>query len=169
MINIILGNITSLISNLLDAFSATRSNKKDMLKIQCLSVIVYIITNTLLKAYSTVVQNICGLIRNILAVKDVDNKIIQYIIIASALVFGVYFNNLGLIGLLPVFGNVEYSICLFVLKDNVRGLKLSFLISNVCFVILNLYVSNFVGVVFTSIIVVTTFIELIKPILNNKD
>lgn len=162
MINIILGNIASLLSCLLDSFSATRKNKKDMLKIQCLSVLVYTIANSFLKAYSAVVQNVCALVRNILATKGIENKTIEYIIIAASLFFGIYFNNLGLIGLLPVFANVEYSICMFVLKGNVKGLKLSFLICNICFIILNLYIKNYVGFVFTTVIVLSTTISLLK-------
>ena len=162
MINIILGNITSLLSCLLDSYSATKKNKKDMLTVQCFSVVVYAISNTLLKAYSTVVQNVCALVRNVLAAKGIKNKVIEYLIIASALFFGIYFNNLGFIGLLPVFGNVEYSICLFLLKDNVKGIKLSFLICNICFIILNIYVKNYVGFFFTSITVITTVVELFK-------
>ena len=162
MINIILGNITSLLSCLLDSYSATKKNKKDMLTVQCFSVVVYAISNTLLKAYSTVVQNVCALVRNVLAAKGIKNKVIEYLIIALALFFGIYFNNLGFIGLLPVFGNVEYSICLFVLKDNVKGVKLSFLICNICFIILNIYVKNYVGFFFTTITAITTAVEIFK-------
>lgn len=162
MVNIILGNIASLLSCLLDSFSATKKNKKDMLKIQCFSVLIYMIANTLLQAYSAVVQNICALVRNVLAANGIKNNIIEYIIVLAALFFGIYFNNLGLIGLLPVFGNVEYSICMFVLKDNVRGLKISFLICNICFIVLNLYIKNYVGFVFTAITASTTVINLIK-------
>ena len=160
--NIIIGNITSLISCLLDSYSATKKNKKEMLIIQCFSVIVYAISNTLLNAYSAVVQNIFALVRNILAAKGIKNKIVEYIIIFGCLFLGIYFNNLGLLGLLPVFANVEYSICLFVLKERLIGLKLSFLICNICFLILNFCISNYVGFVSNSITVITTVIELFK-------
>lgn len=162
MINIILGNITSLLSCLLDSYSATKSSKRGMLRIQCFSVIIYTISNSLLKAYSTVVQNLCALVRNILAAKGIENKIIEYIIIAAAFILGIYFNNLGFIGLLPVFGNVEYSICMFALKDNIKGIKISFLICNICFVILNIYIKNYVGAILTLITAITTAIELYK-------
>ena len=162
MINIILGNIASLVSCLLDSFSATKKNRKEMLKIQCFSVLVYTIANTLLQAYSAVVQNVCSLIRNILATKGIENKTIEYIIIAASLLFGIYFNNLGLMGFLPVFANVEYSICMFVLKGNVKGLKISFFICNMCFLIFNLYIKNYVGFVFTAIILISTMFSLIK-------
>lgn len=160
--NVIIGNITSFISCLLDAYSTTKDNKKSMLVVQSFSIIVYTITNTLLKAYSAVVQNIFALVRNILAAKGIKNKIAEYIIILGCLFLGIYFNNLGLIGLLPVFGNVEYSICLFVLKDHIKGLKLSFFICNFCFIILNFYVSNYVGFVSNLITAITTLIELLK-------
>lgn len=160
--NVILGNITSLISCLLDSYSATKKNKKGMLIIQSFSVVVYTISNTLLKAYSAVIQNIFALVRNVLAAKGIKNRIVEYIIILGCLFLGVYFNNLGLIGLLPVLANVEYSICLFVLKDHIKGLKISFLICNICFLILNFYISNYVGFVANSITVITTFVELLK-------
>lgn len=164
MVNIILGNIASLLSCLLDSFSATKKNKKDMIRIQCFSVLIYMVANMFLQAYSAIVQNVCALVRNVLAANEIKNKIVEYIIIAAALFFGIYFNNLGLIGLLPVFGNVEYSICMFLLKDNVKGLKLSFLICNICFIVLNLYIKNYVGFIFTTITASTTAINLFKNI-----
>lgn len=160
--NTIIGNITSLIANLLDAYSATKKEKKNMLKIQCISVIFYVITNALLNAYSTVVQNLCSLVRNFLAAKETESKIVEYIIVLVALVLGIYFNNLGAIGLLPVFGNVEYSICLFLFKKNVRAIKISYLICNICFLILNYFISNYVGLIFTFITVLTLIVEILK-------
>lgn len=160
--NIILGNITSFLANILDAYSSTRKTKKEMMKIQCIGCIVYTVSNTLFNAYSTVVQNLCAFLRNILAVKEVQSKIIQYIIVLAGIILGIYFNNLGLLGLLPVFANAEYSICLFVIKNNVRALKYSFLICNICFIILNFFIKNYVGLIFTSITVITTIINLIK-------
>ena len=160
--NIIIGNITSFLSCLLDAYSATKDNKKEMIIIQSFSIAIYTITNALLKAYSAVVQNVFALVRNFLAVKGIKNKIAEWIIILRCLFFGLYFNNLGLIGLLPVIGNVEYSICLFVLKDHIKTLKFSFLICNLCFVILNLSISNYVGFIANSIAVIITAVELFK-------
>lgn len=160
--NIIIGNITSFLSCLLDAYSATKDNKKEMIIIQSFSIAIYTITNALLKAYSAVVQNVFALVRNFLAVKGIKNKIAEWIIILCCLFFGLYFNNLGLIGLLPVIGNVEYSICLFALKDHIKALKFSFLICNLCFVILNLFISNYVGFIANSITVITTAVELFK-------
>lgn len=160
--NIILGNITSLISCLLDAYSVTKENKKGMLIVQCFSFVIYAVTNVLLNAYSAVVQNIFSLIRNILAAKGVKNRIVEYIIVLACLFLGLYFNNLGFIGLLPVFGNVEYSICLFALKNHMKGIRISFLVCNICFLILNIFIFNYVGLISNSITVITTIVKLLR-------
>ena len=160
--NIILGNITSFIANMLDAYSSTKKTKKEMVKVQCFSVIIYAISNFLFNAYSSVVQNLCALVRNILAYKDIKSKTVSYLIVICGVVLGIYFNNLGLLGLLPVFANTEYSISLFVFKNNVTIIKWAFIICNTSFVIFNFFIQNYIGLIFTLITTITAIISILK-------
>ena len=78
------------------------------------------------------------------------------------------FNNRGIIGLLPVIGNLEYSIAIFKFKDNERALKISFAVSVVLFAIFNTYILNFVGVAANAVILITTIINIVKGSGKNK-
>lgn len=159
--NIILGNIASLFANLFDVIGATRKTKKKILFFQLFSYAFYTITNLLLKSYSTVIQNLFAIVRNVIAYFGVKSKYVEYAIVTGSFILGIYFNNLGFIGLLPVIANLEYSICLFKLKDVIK-LKISLLICNSMFIILNLYISNYVGFTFTLITVISQIIDLIR-------
>ena len=76
--------------------------------------------------------------------------------------FGLYFNNRGIVGLLPVIANSEYSIAIFRFKDNERALKISFLVCIVLFSIFNAYIMNYVGVVTNGVVFVSTAAFLLK-------
>lgn len=82
---------------------------------------------------------------------------------------GLFFNNLGLVGLLPVIANLEYSIAVFRFKDNERALKISYMICCLLYAVFSLAILNFVGVISNMVIVVTTIIFLIKGKKTKED
>ena len=82
--------------------------------------------------------------------------------IILGLALGIVFNNRGIIGLLPVIGNLQYTLAIFYLKDNERLFKISFLISLIGFVIFNIAILNIVGAIADTIVSITTIIALIK-------
>ena len=87
---------------------------------------------------------------------------LEWVLVAAAAGLGVDFNNRGLLGLLPVVGNLQYTLAIFRLKGKERLLKISFLLSLVAFVIFNFAIGNYVGVVCDSVVSVTTIVVLIR-------
>ena len=81
-------------------------------------------------------------------------------LIAGGVVLGIAFNNLGVVGLLPVIANLEYSLGVFRFKDNERALKASFLINVILFTVFNGFIYNFVGVCANTVVAATTAISL---------
>ena len=94
--------------------------------------------------------------------KNIKNKYLEWTLVALGVILGVAFNNRGFVGLLPVIGNLQYTLAIFRIKDNERLLKLSFLISVASFVVFNVVILNFVGAVSDLIVIVTTALVLIK-------
>ena len=160
--NIIIGNLCPLLAMGTNAISSTRKTAKGMLLFQSLSQVIYFGCALILRGYSAAVQNVVSIIRNAVAIKNIKNKVIEWVLIILGLALGIVFNNRGIIGLLPVIGNLQYTLAIFYLKDNERLFKISFLISLIGFVIFNIAILNIVGAIADTIVSITTIIALIK-------
>lgn len=169
MKNIILGNVFSLCANLSDAISSTRKTKKGILVTQSISQFFYIGSALALRAYSTAAQNVVSIFRNIYSAYDKDNKIINWLLVILPVVLGVYFNNQGLLGLVPVAANLEYSLALIFFAKNPISVKIAFFICMFAFVFFNFCILNYVGAIACIAVVVTTAISIIKSFSAKKD
>ena len=159
---IILGNACSLLAMITDSISSSRKTAKEVLMVQNISQFIYGVGSVLLKGYSGAVQNLVSIIRNLVAIKKIESKIVEWILVILGVVLGVCFNNLGFVGYLPVIANLQYTLAVFRFKDNERALKISFVICMAMFVIFNAAILNFVGAGTNLLVMITTIIMLIK-------
>lgn len=159
---IILGNILSLLAMCSDSFSSSRKTTKGVLMTQNLSQVFYGLSSLVLGGYSAAVQNVVSILRNFVAMSKISSKAVEWGLIALGVILGVYFNNLGLVGWLPILANFEYSIAVFRFKDNERALKASFLVCCALFTIFNIFIYNVVGVVSNTVVIVSIITFLVK-------
>jgi len=162
IVNIMLGNICSILAMGTDAISSSRKTINGMLWVQNISQLIYGISSLFLKGYSATVQNVVCIIRNLAVIKGVKSKVAEWTLLTLAVVIGLYFNNLGIMGLLPIIANLQYTLAVFRFKDNQRIIKFSFLIHSVLFAFFSLAVLNFVGVCTNLVVAGSTVIFLIK-------
>jgi len=156
MLAIIIGNLCSLGAMFCDSASSTRKTKEDVLWVQCLSQFFYVGSALVLKGYSAVAQNAVAIFRNLASIKHVNSKALEIFLIILPVILGLYFNNRGIIGLLPVVANLFYSVVIFS-KSTEKGLKIAFFFNTLMFMVFNFAIFNFVGGV-SSIIVAATYI-----------
>ena len=161
-VNIIIGNVCSLLAMGTDAISSAQKTAKRVLWVQTLSQVIYFVGTVVLKGYSGAVQNLVSIARNLVAIKNIKSKIVEWFLVVLGVILGLFFNNLGWIGLLPVVANLQYTIGVFRFKDNELALKVSFLISVTLFGIFNLAILNFVGFCTNMAVAITTAIYLVK-------
>ena len=159
---IIIGNACTLLATGANAVSSTRKSAKGVLGWQCISQVIYFVCAVVLRGYSGAVQNVVSLLRNLAAIRNVKSKALEWSLTVAGVVLGLVFNNRGLMGLLPVVGNLQYTLAIFRFQDNPRILKLSFLLSCVAYAVFNAVILNYVGVVTDSVVALTTAIVLIK-------
>ncbi|MBR5502076.1 MAG: YgjV family protein [Oscillospiraceae bacterium] len=162
MIGIVIGNVASLLATITDSISATRKTTKGMLLMQMLSQSIFTVAALALKGYSGAVQNVVGILRNLVAISGKTFKGAEWVFAGLGVVFGLYFNNLGVVGLLPILAGLEYSLAVFRFKDDERALKVAFIVMNVLFVIYNCFVFNVVGAISSTVVVVSTIAYLVK-------
>lgn len=162
MNDILAGNICSLLAMGTDALSGTRKKHKEILGIQILSQIFYGAGAIILKGYSGAVQNAVGILRNLTAMQSRKIKWLELLLIAAGAVLGIVCNNRGLLGWLPVLGNLEYSAAVFYLKDRERLLKGAFILNMAMFAVFNAAILNFAGAAANAVVIVTTAVFLLR-------
>ena len=99
---------------------------------------------------------------NMMAMKNVKSKVIEWTLILAGVVLGFVFNNRGLLGWLPIIANLEYSVAVFRFRDNEKALKISFIINMIMYAVFSAVILNYVGVVSCSVIAVTTAVSLFR-------
>ena len=161
-ISIIMGNICSLLAMITDSISSSRKTAKEVLMVQNISQLIYGVGSVLLKGYSGAVQNLVSIIRNLVAIKNINSKLLEWILVALGVVLGICFNNRGFVGYLPVIANLQYTLAVFRFKDNERALKISFMICMAMFVIFNGAILNFIGAATNLFVLIATMIMLFK-------
>ena len=159
---ILIGNICFLLAMLADSFSSSRKTAKGVLIAQSVGQAIYCAGSIFLKGYSASVQNAVSVVRNMAALGKKQRKWVEYALIVLGVVLGIYFNNRGIAGWLPVIANLEYSIAVFRFKDNERALKISFVICVVMFAVFNVVIMNIVGLIVNAVVVATTIAFLCK-------
>ena len=162
LIDIVIGNACSLCAMITDSISSTRKTAKGVLWAQNLSQVFYFIGGIVLKGYSSAVQNAVSFLRNTLAIANVQSKWVQWLMVALGVGLGVYFNNLGLVGWLPIIANFIYTVSVFRFSDNERALKIAFVICVAMFCVFNAFILNFVGVGTNLFVMITGLISLFK-------
>ena len=159
---IIIGNVCSLCAMVTDSISATRKKTNEMLGIQIISQFFYGAGSIILKGYSSTAQNVVAVLRNLAAMKQIKSKFVGWGLVALSVVLGVAFNNRGLWGWLPIVANLQYSIAIFMCRDNGAALKLSYLVSLLMYAVFCWVILNYVGVVSNLVVAVTTTVSLIR-------
>ena len=168
MDGLIMGNLCSILAMVSDTVSSSRKTAKGVLLVQTLSQIFYGMSAIFLKGYSAAVQNAVSLLRNLIAIRKISNRILETVLVVAGVLLGLYFNNLGVMGLLPVAANLEYSLAVFRFGDDERALKIAFAINAVMYLIFNFAIWNFVGVIANAVVIVMTILFLIKDRKNRE-
>ena len=162
MNEILAGNLCSLGAMLSDAFSSTRKKNSEILAVQIISQVFYGAGTVILKAYSSTAQNIVAVLRNLAAIKNIKSRAVEWGLILLGAALGIALNNRGLIGWLPIAANLEYSVAVFRMKNNERGLKTAFLINMLMYFAFSLIISNYVGAAANLFVAAATAVALIR-------
>ena len=161
-LEVIIGNICSLCAMISDSISGTRKKRSQVLGIQMLSQIFYGVGSIVLKGYSSTVQNVVAILRNFAAMKNIKSKVIEWTLIVLGVVLGIVFNNLGLIGWLPIVANLEYSLAVFRFRNDARGIKIALIINMLMFTVFSFYIRNYAGIVGNTVVAAATAVALIR-------
>lgn len=162
MNHLIAGNIFSLLGMGADMVSASQKTAKGVLWVQTLGQVLYTVSCAFLQGYSAVVQHAVSVVRNLAAIYGVQSKAVEWGLVGIAFVLGVVFNNLGVMGWLPIIANLEYSLAVFRFKENGTALKKALLFTLALYAAFNVSIQNYVGVLSNAAVFMSALLFLIR-------
>ena len=165
MNTILIANAIALLASLLMVYTGYIKKKEKILFFQTIQIGLSVISNLILGGITGAIINALGLIRNILCYKEKLNKIAQIILIILSILIGVYFNNLALIGLLPIISNVVYIVFMNI-KDVIK-FKYLIIFTMTMWLVYDIYIMSYTSAVFDLGTMIANIIAVIQ-IKRNK-
>ena len=162
--SLIIGNLIALIGSILMVYSGILQEKKKILYVQTIQISLFVISDLILGGITGAIINAVSLIRNILCYKnklDIKSKIL---ITGANLILCILFNNLGLIGFLPLISTISY-IWLMTIKD-VKKFKLLIAFTMLLWLIYDISIRSYTKALFDFINLSANMISLMN--INKK-
>ena len=167
MMNIIIGNIIALIASLLMVYTGTIKEKKKIIYIQTVQIGLFILSNSVLGGITGAIINIVSLVRNILCYKDKLKIKEKVVLVTISTVLSLSFNNLGIIGLLPLIATLSYTL-LMDMKD-IMKFKILIIFTLVMWGIYDLSIRSYSSAIFDFLNIVTNSIAIYQLQRIKKD
>lgn len=120
-----------------------------------------ILSTIVLSAYAALVINSIYLVRNILSYKGRLTKNITYILLIFSILIGLYVNNLGLIGYLPIIASANFTICVYLTK-NEQQMRWSLVLNTLLWCVHGLYIQAYPSAVANMVVFAWTLIQIFK-------
>lgn len=166
MTNIIIANIIAFIASILMAYTGILKKKSTIILVQTIQIALFVLSNLMLGGITGAIVNTISCVRNILCYKDSLGKLSKTVIVISTITLSLMFNNLGIIGLLPIIATVLYTLFMDV-KDIIKFKYLSSFIS-LLWGIYDAFIISYSSAFFDFLTIITTIISIIKIKSSNK-
>lgn len=166
MINIVIGNIIALIASIIMVYSGLLKQKKRILYAQTIQIGLSVLSNIILGGITGAIINTLSYIRNILCYKDKLDLKAKIVIIILATSLSLIFNNLGIVGLLPVISIITYSFLMN--TQNVIKFKWLIIFTMLMWFIYDLFIKSYTSAAFDFMNIIANIISIIQIKLKNK-
>lgn len=161
--NIIIGNIISLIAGIFIILSMWVNDEKKAYKYQFLNAFILIISSVFFLSWTGVTTMAIAAARNAMVYYDklTFNGTIFFIVIS--VVLGLLVNTLGFVGLLPIIAIIQITLCNYYLKT-IKSIKTSFIINSAIYVVYFLAILDFSSATIESITALIGLVSLVRLI-----
>lgn len=160
MIQLIIGNLVALISSILMVYSGAIKQKKKILYIQTIQLGFAVVSNLILSGITGAIINSISCVRNILCYKDKLGFKEKLLITFLSTIFSVAFNNLGVIGILPLISLILYLWLMNV--ESVIKFKLLIIFSTLFWLIYDITIKSYSSAIFDFMTITANIISIIQ-------
>ena len=141
-------------------YSGVIKQKKKIIYIQTLQISLSVISNMILGGITGAIINALNFIRNILCYKDKLGLKEKIIITLLAVILSIAFNNLGLVGILPLISTIVY-LWLMNVKD-VKKFKFLIIFTMLLWFIYDIYIKSYSSAIFDFMTIIANIISIIQ-------
>jgi hypothetical protein len=160
-IYLVVGNFCSLLSALCIAVSAVKQSKKDFMFWQIGDALFGILVNIALSAHSALIISLACLVRNVLSYQGRLTRKLTFVLLVVSVAIGIYANNLGIIGWLPIVASSAYTLCIYLTKDE-QQMRYSLIVNMVLWFVHNAYVQAYPSALANIVLCVWTLVQIVK-------
>lgn len=161
LFDIFLGNIFSLFSALCVAISMLKKRKNNLMHWQAFNSFFGVIADIVLMANTAVIIDTLCLVRNTLSYKKLLNKTFVVLFMIASISLGLYVNNLGWIGYLPILASTEYTLCIYITK-NAQQMRYAAVVNMVLWLIHGICIRAYAGSVVSVFLIIWTIVQIIR-------
>jgi len=161
--NLVVGNCISFAASIFLAISNCAQDQKKIYLFQLLETATFCVSSIFFASWSGLTTLLISLLRNILVLKNRFQKWHVYLFSLMVVVIGLFVNNRGFLGLLPIAATVELTFANYYAKD-VPLIKSSVLLNTVLWSIYSFLIWDFAGGISEALISVLGGISLINYI-----
>ena len=156
-----IGLIFSAIGAICLAISSFSKTKDSMFVWQLIDYFFTMAANFLLGGYTGAISISVSIIRNTLMIKKWDSVYTTIFLVCLQITAGTYFNNLGLIGLLPIISSISYT-CATYLTSRVQLLRWVIIENMILWFFYDLTIKAYPALIMDIFIAITTLVAIRK-------
>ena len=155
---VLAANIISFIGSLIMVSIGFIKERKHILTAQCVQWVIMGISNLMLGGVTGLIANLVSIFRNLYSLRRDLTRPVKYAFIALQIAASAPFNKLGLLGWLPVFAAISFTLFLDV-KDE-RILKCAIIFGQILWAIFDFSLKNYAAFAFDLFTCVSTLIGI---------
>lgn len=157
---IVIGNIVALVGSVLMAYSGIIKEKQKIIIVQTIQMLMLAISNIILGGIPGAIINFVNCIRNILCYEEKLGFKEKLLLVTISVSSSIYFNNLGIIGILPVIATVFYTMLMDM--KNVIKFKILLIFTLILWGIYDLYIKSYTSAIFDFITIGANMFSIYK-------
>lgn len=166
-INIIIGNIISLIAGIFIILSMWVNDEKQAYRYQFWNAFILMISSVFFFSWTGVTTMAIAASRNAMVYRDkLTFKWTVFFIIIS-IVLGLLVNTMGFVGLLPIIAIVQITLCNYYLKS-IKTIKTSFIVNSAIYIIYFLAILDISSATIESVTALIGLVSLARLIMSEK-
>lgn len=160
-LNIVIGNVISLIAGIFIIMSMWVNDEKEAYKYQFLNAFILIISSVFFLSWTGVTTMAIAASRNAMVYYDrLTFKWTIFFIIISV-VLGCLVNTMGIIGFLPILAIIQITLSNYYLKT-IKSIKTSFIINSMIYIVYFLAIYDFASATIESVTALIGLISLFR-------
>lgn len=167
-INIIIGNVISLIAGIFIILSMWVNDEKQAYKYQFWNAFILIISSVFFFSWTGVTTMAIAATRNAMVYYDRLTSYWTVFFIVISVVLGLMVNTMGFVGLLPIIAIIQITLCNYYLKS-IKTIKTSFIVNSLIYVVYFLAILDFSSATIESVTALIGLISLAKLLNSEKN